>query len=97
MLLDAHGGAVAAGSHGLWLAALRAALAVAHGRRRWLCGGCEGMSLLLLLERRGRPGTVLMQRARRSAALWRVRAPILVRVRRRGPVFVDNVLLASGL
>ena len=35
MLLDAHGGAVAAGGHGLWSSALRAALAVV--RVVWRC------------------------------------------------------------
>ena len=60
MLLDAHGGAVAAGG---------------HGSRRAVGSGGNGP--LLVPGRRGASGRCLMQRARQSAALGRVRGAIL--------------------
>ena len=55
MLLDAHGGAVAAGGHGLYVRRRFGAALLCPRRRRWLCEGCEAMGLLLLPVAAGRP------------------------------------------
>ena len=51
MLLDAHGGAVAAGGHGLWSSALRAAAWSASRFAPLALRGREVLGLLLLLRR----------------------------------------------
>ena len=63
MLLDAHGGAVAAGGHGLWFM-------VRYG------GGVMG--LLLVPGRRGASAGRTVQQAWWSGELWRVRGAVLV-------------------
>ena len=89
MLLDAHGGAVAAGGHGLYVRRRFGAALLCPRRRRWLCEGCEAMGLLLLPVAAGRP---LGERCSRPGRLqhWGVSEALCLWVYRAALFFIDG-------